>query len=313
MKLPASIGVEAFDALHDDIPRWQDLIASIAAEHSAAPVRPMEEGTVLVALVGTDLVVKLYPPFLRDHFEFERAALGHLHGQLSVPTPRLVAHGERDGWPYTVMTQLAGQPLTEVWPELAEAQKCGLLTALGRLAAEVHALPVAGMAALAPEWGDFIAGQRARCRQRQQRTGLPAHLLALLEPFVAGELPAGPPVILTGEYTPMNLLYGPAATGGLAGMFDFGDGLVGPREYDWLGPLCFLAAGQPARLEAFFGGYGATPGRAERLALLRLLLLHRYSCLRAQIACPGWERAESFEALAELIWPTAAAPDGAVG
>jgi hygromycin-B 7''-O-kinase len=117
---------------------------------------------------------------------------------------------------------------------------------------------------------------------------------------VQGEVPAGHGVILTGEYTPMNLLHGAA---GIVGMFDFGDGLVGPREYDWLGPLCFLAAGHAERCDAFMEGYEAPRGRAWREPLLRLLLLHRYSNLPIQIACKGWEQAETFEALAELIWP----------
>jgi NAD(P)-dependent dehydrogenase (short-subunit alcohol dehydrogenase family) len=83
----------------------------------------------------------------------------------------------------------------------------------------------------------------------------------------------------------------------------FGDGLVGPREYDWLGPLCFYCAGHAGRLQAFFGGYGARPDAAARLALLRLMLLHRYSNLKAQLALPGWQQAPSFEALAALLWP----------
>ena len=86
-------------------------------------------------------------------------------------------------------------------------------------------------------------------------------------------------------------------------MFDFGDGLVGPREYDWLGPLAFLAAGHADRCRAFLDGYGVALNFAQRLALLRLMLLHRYSNLGAQIAMPGWQQARSFEALAELIWP----------
>ena len=98
----------------------------------------------------------------------------------------------------------------------------------------------------------------------------------------------------------MNLL---AQHGRLCGMFDFGDGLVGPREYDWLGPLCFLAAGSAARCSAFLGGYGATMDAATRLALLRLLLLHRYSNLLVQIAVPGWQQAAHFKDLAALIWP----------
>jgi hygromycin-B 7''-O-kinase len=304
MPLPPIIDVASFDALHDEPSRWQPVIEAIAAEHtqdhSAAPVRAMTEGTVLVGLVGAELVVKLYPPFLRDHFEFEREALARLHGHTVVPTPKLLASGERDGWPYLVMTQLAGEVLTQVWPTLPQPQRCQVLKQLGALAAQVHSLPTAGLTASAPDWDLFIQGQRERCLQRQQRTGLPPQLLAQVQTFIAGALPSGPAVILTGEYTPMNLLHGAA---GIVGMFDFGDGLLGPREYDWLGPLCFLAAGDAQRCEAFFSGYGHTPSHSERLGLMRLLLLHRYSHLSAQIAHPGWPRAESFEALVALIWP----------
>ena len=152
----------------------------------------------------------------------------------------------------------------------------------------------------APPWSGFLAGQRERCAGRQQRTGLPPHLLGQLDEFLQGDVPQGAVVILTGEYTPMNLL---AQHGRLCGMFDFGDGLVGPREYDWLGPLCFLAAGSAARCSAFLGGYGATMDAATRLALLRLLLLHRYSNPPVQIAVPGWQQAANFKDLAALIWP----------
>ncbi len=303
LTLPPSMDWPAFDALQSDVERWRGVVAAIAAAYTPAAVQPTTAGSVLVGLVGRSLVVKLYPPFLRDHFEFEREALSRLHGRLGVPTPRLVDAGQRDGWPYLVMTQLAGASLLHTWPSLTEAQKCGVLVAIGKLAAEVHALPPGSLCALAPEWHAFLQNQRHHCQQRQQRTGLPAHLLAGLEAFIADELPDGPAVILTGEYTPMNLLHGP---GGIVGMFDFGDGLVGPREYDWLGPLCFLAAGHAQRREAFFAGYGDTPGPGWptlRLRLLRLLLLHRYSCLRAQVAQAGWQQAESFEALAEMIWP----------
>ena len=298
--LPRAISVADFDTLHDDLPAWRGVIESLAAELSTQPVVQMEAGTVLVALLGSTLALKLYPPFLRDHFEFECAMLARVGGRLQVPTPVLLKTGERDGWPWLLMSQLAGAALTAVWPALSEPAKCKLLSTLGALAAEVHALPVGDMARHAPVWADFLAAQRARCHGRQQRTGLPLHLLHQLHVFVQGELPSGPSVILTGEYTPMNLL---ASHGRLCGMFDFGDGLVGPREYDWLGPLAFLAAGHADRCRAFLDGYGIVLDSAQRPALLRLMLLHRYSNLGAQIAMPGWQQARSFEALAELIWP----------
>ena len=206
-ELPADPGVADFDALQEDPARWIGVVAALGARYSSAPAVPAGEGSVLVALLGRELVLKLYPPFLRDHFEFERAMLGHLQGRLSLPTPRLVDSAEHAGWPYLVMTQLPGTPLDRVWPTLQQHERCAVLRTIGRLAAEVHALPLGPMPALAPRWADFLQGQRERCHGRQQRTGLPAHLLAQLEAFLQGPVPEGPDVILTGEYTPFNLLH----------------------------------------------------------------------------------------------------------
>jgi hygromycin-B 7''-O-kinase len=305
--LPAEISPAEFDALREAPGRWLPIMAGIASRYSAAPARAPDDGTALVALVGDGLVVKLYPPFLRDHCEFEAAVLHHLEGRLEVPTPRLLDRLEHQGWPGHVISQLPGTPLDRVWPALTESNRCALLASLGGLAAQVHSLPVGSLAPLAPPWPQFLQQQRAGCLRRQSRTGLPAQLLAQLAAFISGPVPSGPDVLLTGEYTPFNLLVAPGPSGDMAlsGMFDFGDGLVGPAAYDWLGPLCFLAAGHRARREAWFAGYGiATPDwPAQRLQLLRLLLLHRYSALRSQIACPGWEAAASFEDLAALAWP----------
>ncbi|WP_418316314.1 phosphotransferase family protein [Piscinibacter sakaiensis] len=300
-QLPANPDVAEFDALRQHPARWIGVVATLGARYSSAPAVAAGDGTVLVALLGDDLVLKLYPPSLRDHCVFEHAMLTHLHDRLSLPTPRLVDSLEHAGWPGLVMTQLPGTPLDRVWPALAKRQRSVVLQTIGRVAAEVHALPLGAMPALAPRWTDFLKLQRERCRQRQQRTGLPAHLLTQLDDFLDGPVPQGPAVILTGEYTPFNLLH---QHGALSGMFDFGDGLLGPPEYDWLGPLCFLAAGDADCIDAFFDGYhGRRFDRRRRNELMRLLLLHRYSHLQAQIAMPGWQAAPDFPTLAALIWP----------
>ena len=298
---PAHPSVAEFDALQGAPARWIEVVSALGARYSSAPAVAAGEGTVLVALLGRELVIKLYPPFLRDHFAFERAMLAHLHGRLSLPTPRMLDSDEHAGWSFLVMTQLPGTPLDRVWPSLSQAERCEVLHSLGHLAGQVHGLPLGPMSDLAPRWVDFLQGQRESCHQRQQRTGLPAHLLAQLASFLQGPVPEGPEVILTGEYTPFNLLH---QDGALSAMFDFGDGLVGPREYDWLGPLCFLSAGDAQRIDASFDGYHGRPfDRRQREPLLRLLLLHRYSHLKAQIAVPGWQAAPHFSALAALIWP----------
>ena len=299
--LPPVTGGADLDALQQDPTRWIGVLAGIGARYTRAPAVPAGDGTALVALLGDELVLKLYPPFLHDHFAFEHAMLGHLEGRLSLPTPRLVDHVDHAGWPGLVMTRLPGTPLDRVWPTLTQRERCAVLSEIGRVAAEVHALPTGPMPALAPRWPDFLRGQQERCHGRQQCTGLPDHLLAGLTSFLQGPVPEGPDVILTGEYTPFNLLHRGA---GLSAMFDFGDGLVGPREYDWLGPMCFLAAGDAARLDALFDGYHGRPfDRSRREALLRLLLLHRYSHLKAQIAIPGWQDEPDFGRLAARVWP----------
>ncbi len=109
-ELPADPGVADFDALQDDPARWIGAVAALGARYSGAPAVPAGGGTVLVALLGRERVLELYPPFLRDHFEFERAMLGHLQGRLTLPTPHLVDSAEHAGWPYLVMTQLPGRP-----------------------------------------------------------------------------------------------------------------------------------------------------------------------------------------------------------
>ncbi len=299
--LPRDIDVRSFDDLHDQQDRWRAVIESIAREQlgETGDVRQVGDSTTLVALLGSTRVLKLFPPFLRDHFEYESVMLELVHGRLSLPTPQKLAVGDRDGWPFLVISQVSGEPLTETWETMNEAERCAVLVEIGALTKQVHALSAAALEPVSLRWHEFIASQRNGCLGRQQRTKLPEHLLVQVEAFVAGPLPEGPAVPLTGEYTPMNLF---TRDQRLAAMFDFGDGLVGPRQYDWLGPLAFLCAARRDRIAAYFDGYGERPTLEARLALMRLLLLHRYSNLRGQIAAENWRDAADFAELAERLF-----------
>jgi hygromycin-B 7''-O-kinase len=309
-----AISRDDYRALRSDPRRWQDAIATIAARHGlgAGPVRPLG-GSNLVAAVGDTRVVKLFPPFLRYQWDSERAGLAVLHGALApVVTPGLVHEGEIDGWPYLVMTRLEGVSLEDAWPELAAAEQVELLGQIGVLIAQVHALDPGPIAAIGPRWDDFLVAQRAGCAARHGRLGLPAPLLAELEAYLDRVMPAIPrvvaPVILTGEYTPANLLVARRAEGWqLTGLIDFGDVWCGAADYDLLGPATFLVAGDPARLGALLAARGHSPGElgpALRDRLMALLLLHRHSDLDAQLRIPDWRgRAHSLDELAALVFP----------
>jgi hygromycin-B 7''-O-kinase len=306
--LSATISREQYRALRADPAAWRGAIEAICVRHGivAGTSRPLG-GSNLVAAIG-DVVVKLFPPFLRYQWAHERIALGVLRGALAdVATPALLHDGELDGWRYLIMTALGGTPLEAVWPRATHDEQLDLLAQIGALIRRVHAIDPGPIAALPPRWDDFIDTQRAHCQARHARLGLPAHLLAGLDAYLdrtASLVPregAFREVILTGEYTPENLLVARrGARWRITGLIDFGDLAHGPSAYDLLGPATFLACGDPARWRALLGDR-PPPARA---LLMALLLLHRHSDLGVQIRIDGWrDRVRTLDELAALIFP----------
>ncbi len=109
---------------------WRALVQDIARTENvpATALIPYTTGTNLVVDLDGRLVLKLFPPLYRSQFVSERATLRVLDGRLSVPIPQIVAEGEREGWPYLIMTRLDGITGSEAWSTLAEAEKersCG--------------------------------------------------------------------------------------------------------------------------------------------------------------------------------------------
>jgi len=314
MQLPTTIDPSDFDARYRRaFDEWGPAVHEVCARHGLAcsDVRPFRDGSNLVAEVDGRLVVKLFPPFHRHQWESERRALPCFTGRLPVRVPELAAEGERsDGYTYVVLERVNGRPLDEVWVEVPHAERVELLRSIGEVMASAHSVPLGEAATLEPRWGDFLSAQIEGCRARHARLGAPAWVVEGIDAFVRPSLAAldlGPPhVLLTGEYTPFNLLVdGDAHAPRLAAMIDFGDALIGPPAYDLLGPVTFLCAGDPALREALFRGRGLVPwpgGPAQSRGLLALLLTHRYAHLDAQLRLAGWREAGSLDALAERVF-----------
>ena len=163
-------------------------------------------------------ILKIFPPFLRGQFVSERGSLAQLRGRLRVAIPEIVLEGERDGWPYLVITRLSGVLGADAWPSLPEADKERVLARNRR---------------------DHCGGAaRARRSARADRAGLgrlharanrgmprPARAARIAAKFLDGldELLRDaaalialdePPVILTGEYIPENFLLSRDGRGG---------------------------------------------------------------------------------------------------
>ena len=312
--LPSLTDPQDFRTWRADASRWLPVAIDIARGHGLSCETPhvFLTGTNLVVGLDDRLILKIFPPMLRAQFLSERASLTQLHGRLGIPIPELVVEGERDRWPYLVITHLPGRLGAEVWPALPEEQKERVLTQIGATIAEVQRAPVGALGAIEPRWADFIAAQVAGCRARHQRLGLPQKFLDGLDDLLsdAAELIPldAPPVILTGEYIPENFLLDREGDAWrLTGLIDFGDVMTGWGEYDLLGPSAFMTAGRPRRVRSLFDGFGYA--RAEvnftlKRRLMALMLLHRASDPVRHICIEGWrDKACDLVQLQELLWP----------
>jgi hygromycin-B 7''-O-kinase len=312
--LPRITDMEAFHAWRADPSRCVPAALDIARSHGLSHDNPhlFSTGTNLVVALDDRLVLKIFPPLLRHQFTSERMSLSQLRGRLAIPIPEIVLEGERDQWPYLVLTRLSGEIGTQTWPMLPEHQKERILGQIGETIREVQRVPVGALSCIEPQWRQFISGQIDRCRIRHERLGLAKKFLDGLDDIL-GEattlIPTdGPSVILTGEYIPENLLLS-CENGNwqLAGLIDFGDVMTGWGEYDLLGPSAFMTGGMPRRVESLFNGFGYS--RAEinstlKRRLMALLLLHRASDPNRHICIEGWQhKAADLFGLQELLWP----------
>ena len=312
--LPSLSNFEAFQAWRADVSQSQSAALDIARSHGLPHADPhlFSTGTNLVVGLDDRLILKIFPPFLRGQFVSERISLAQLRGRLSVPIPEIVLEGERDQWPYLVITRLPGILGREAWPALPEDQKERLLARIGETIAEVQRVPVGDLSRVEPRWRQFMSKQIEGCRARHERLGLQQNYLDGLDELLrdaAALIPLDtPPVILTGEYIPENfLLSRDSGRWRLSGLIDFGDVMTGWGEYDLLGPSAFMTAGMPRRVRSLFEGFGysnADMNFTMKRRLMALFLLHRASDPNRQICIEGWQHmaADLFE-LQELLWP----------
>jgi hygromycin-B 7''-O-kinase len=312
--LPSLSDFETFQAWRGDASRCLPAALDIARSHGLphADLQVFPTGTNLVVGLDDRLILKIFPPMLRSQFVSERLALAQLRGRLDVPIPEIVIEGERDGWPYLVITRLSGVLGTQAWPELPEDQKERVLAGIGETIAEVQRVPVGELSGIEPCWDRFIARQIEGCRARQARLGLPPKFLDGLDDILREAttlIPLdAPPVILTGEYIPENfLLSSEDGNWRLSGLIDFGDVMTGWGEYDLLGPSAFMTAGMPGRVRSLLGGFGYSRSDIDftmKRRLMALMLLHRASDPVRHICIEGWQdRAGDLFELQELLWP----------
>lgn len=259
-------------------------------------------GSVPVYAAGPQHVIKLFPVAERAFFDTECAALASVAGRLSIATPHLQAAGSHGEWLYVVMTRLAGISLAHAWPDISREQRLGLMRQLGRALAELHALPTENVAVLERDWSEFVAAQRAACRERQTGKGLTPEWVAALEPFLERWAPplCSRPVLLHTEVMREHLLverHGERWT--LCGLVDFEPAMLGAWEYEFASVGVFVTSAEPGLMADLLRAYGAPADDALPMRVMAYALLHRYSNLRWYLErIPQFEHDGNLERLA---------------
>jgi len=275
------------------------------------PLTLFSEGTNIVFAYGTHKVIKIYPQFHLEQFKSELLVLKHLEGKLPVKTPIVEYDGIINGWPYIIMTKLEGTLLETLWEQLDHHNKMIIIREIGSLIQSVHSLPTDGLEYIDCHWDKFIDNQINHCLEHHRTKKLANSLLQQIPDYlesIDGILPKiKRPVLLTGEYTPMNFLVKNVdGNWHIDGLIDFGDSMLGLPEYDLLGPGAFLIQGDKQMLKEFLISYGYSPDAlTTRLShlLTALMLLHKYSNLNIQVRIKNWgSKVHNMKDLQNLVW-----------
>lgn len=279
LRLPAITDASDYQRhFHDDV--WQRAAAVICARHNLAYecLRRSPLGENIIIFVDDRFVIKIFAP-LRGQYEREAAALEFAHGRLGIETPEVVCAGELEGWPYLLMTHLAGLPMREVWSEIGERERLEIVSRLGIEMKNLHAYAAPlSRAALNRDWDDYLKRQARVSVERQRACGANPQWLESLPSYIEARLSLLPakhsPVLLHGDIHPGNVLLD--ERGGrwrVAGLFDFGDSFCGFSEYEFVAPGVLMVQGRREQQRAMLLAYGYTEAELDINLRSRLMLL----------------------------------------
>lgn len=316
MLFPENINYQEFNLSYRlQANHWEKTASEILQKHGIVLVnfKALEDGSNLVGAINDDLIIKIFPPFHRHQWDSEHKSLQFIFNKIRVSTPKLIAYNfYKNNWTYVIMTKLEGTSLEQIWLSTDFETKKSILHNIGMLMKEVHSLNLNKLTGLPDDWNSFIKNQLANYKERHTRNAMPEWFLSQLECYVNDNIyllaQHSKSVFLTGEYTPFNLLVQNInGIWDLTAMIDFGDAMIGIKEYDLLGPLLFLCEGNKELVQTLLSAYGYSEkdfNKKFRKRLMLLAILHRYSNLNTQIRIPGClDKAKNFEELEQIIWP----------
>jgi hygromycin-B 7''-O-kinase len=273
--LPPVPDIAAWRILRRDAVTQRPAFEAIAARHglAASELTHLDKGTHLVWATRRN-IIKLFVPLWIEDASIETTLLEMVAGT-TLPVPQLEAQGELDGWPYVVMSRVAGEHIGVAWRTLDDVGRSRLAAHLGEAMALIASLPQYRLQARAITQDALIAERLERISVDQRERGGDESLEIELRRFLADLPPLMPAddVVLHADLTDDNVL---VSGDRVTGIIDFADAFVGPSTYEFAAPACFVTWGNSAHRDSMFRGRGFEP-TPELIATTRAwAILHRY-------------------------------------
>lgn len=309
--LPAIADEAAFAALLATKPDLREPVRAIARAHGlrADTVRRYATGSVPVYDIDGEAVIKLFPPIYRAGAATEATVLARVGPALNGLTPELIAIGNREGWPYVVMSQLPGQDLSTVWADIPTANRLRLATQLGEVLRALHALPCEDLSDLRVDWPAFVTEQTGTVAERQRALGAPWPWVQQIPTFLSEvdvrTTPRGTALLHTEIMRVHTKVRSVDGRWELCGLFDFEPAMVAPVAYEFASVGLFFSRGDAALLREVLRAYGYAASELDRGLQRRfaaMMLLHRYCNLKWFLTEMPAPEEPTFDALARRWW-----------
>jgi hygromycin-B 7''-O-kinase len=263
-------------------------VAAICESHGIRhrPER-FASGSRPVYALGPELVLKLFWPWDPGEAEREALFLDVVHGKIPIPTPKLHAEGELDGYRYVLMGRLGGTPLSTVAARIDRAGLRRLAEKLGEALRALHSLRDERLASARGDWSALIQKRKVTTLALQKKRRLDDEWLEQIPDFLEAECgaiekaPCDSP--LHTEVMREHLLVEEAnGEWRLSGLFDFEPSMVGAPEYEFSSVGVFFSCGDRELLRDVLLAYGYRSLELDHALERRLFayaLLHEYSNL----------------------------------
>ena len=243
-------------------PLFLQAVEAIVAHHQLnGDLTFCSDGTQVVYLVGKEYAIKLFPDKYREDYLAEKTYLSHLGKSLTIPIPKIQAHGEVDQWPYLVMSQIPGQPWNQVKEQISWENQKRLCQQLGKITSELHKISAEGLPQPAMGWPSYLQKQREQVSQTQIKRGLPVEWGPRIDSFLAQtSLPPEEKLVSVPLHTELMqqhvMVEKIDQQWEITGLIDFESSWAGPWQYEMPSVGLFVCRGDGALFRAFLEAYG---------------------------------------------------------